>query len=91
MAWGLRVKSSEQVHLYGAGIYNFFQGYDQQCLQNEYCQDGVVNIEGENSSLYIYNLNTKAANSQISLDGVGLVSQADNRNGFCSTVTGFFA
>ena len=51
----------------------------------------MVSVEGNTSGLYIYNLNTKATTTMVKVDGVEVAHQADNRNGFCSTITGMLA
>ena len=89
MAWGLRVQSSTNIYVYGAGLYNFFQNYDQGCLTTESCQDSQLSIEGSTTALYVYNLNTKASTNMVAINGGGFALQADNRNGFCSTIAGF--
>jgi len=89
MAWGLRIVKSSDVYVYGAGIYNFFQSYDQACLKTEHCQDEIVSIEQSPSRVYIYNLNTKASDGMVSVDGKSVIKQADNRNSFCSTLAAF--
>jgi glucan 1,3-beta-glucosidase len=91
MAWGLRIQSSKNVYVYGAGLYNFFQNYDQSCLDSENCQESMVQIVGDTSSLYLYNLNTKAASNMIKVDGTIAAYQVDNRNTFCSNIAGFLA
>ena len=89
MAWGLRVKGSSDVFVYGAGLYNFFQNYDQGCLTGENCQEAMVEVDGQSNGVHVYNLNTKASTKMVTVDEVGVVYQADNRNTFCSTITGF--
>ena len=91
MAWGLMIQGSQNVFVYGAGLYNFFQNYDQGCLTGENCQDAMVDIDASCKNLFLYNLNTKATTSMISINEVGSALQADNRNTFCSTIAGFFA
>ncbi|KAI9279502.1 pectate lyase superfamily protein-domain-containing protein [Umbelopsis sp. AD052] len=90
MAWGLRALNSNNVFVYGAGLYNFFSNYDQTCLTTESCQDAMADLENSNSHLYVYNLNTKAATNMVwsSANGV-LAKQADNPNGFCQTINAF--
>jgi len=88
MAWGLNVVNSTGVFLYGAGLYNFFDNYNQKCLDTEDCQSSMVNI-GSNSGkqgVYFYNLNTKAAVNMVVANGQPVIAQKDNRSTFCSTV-----
>ena len=89
MAWGLRIVNSEDIFIYGAGLYNFFQNYNQDCLKSEHCQDNMLSIEKGHRNVHIFNLNTKASDAMVSVDGAAKVKQADNRALFCSTIVGF--
>ncbi|KAG2176475.1 hypothetical protein INT43_005715 [Umbelopsis isabellina] len=91
LAWGLRVVSSSDVYLYGAGLYNFFYNYDQTCLTTENCQDSMVDLEANTGNVYLYNLNTKAATNMVVSGTTSLAKQADNTNGFCQTINAFLA
>jgi glucan 1,3-beta-glucosidase len=91
LSWGLRAVKSSNVYLYGAGLYNFFNNYDQTCLDTESCQDGMVSLE-DNTNLYMYNVNTKASTNMVMAHNTQiLATQADNRNGFCQTINAFLA
>lgn len=37
-AWGVRVLDSQDVFIYGAGLYSFFENYDQTCVPLNNCQ-----------------------------------------------------
>lgn len=80
------VQNSENVYLYGGGLYNFFQNYDQGCLKSEHCQDTMVQLKNSNKNVYFYGLNTKAADTMVNIDGTPKVKQSDNRSTFCSTI-----
>lgn len=86
-AWGLRIIQSQDVLVYGAGLYSFFENYDQTCLQTESCQDNIVEV-GEGSRVSLYGLSTKASTNMVTTKG-GTVPQADNRDNFCSTLALF--
>jgi glucan 1,3-beta-glucosidase len=75
--------------MYGAGLYSFFENYSQVCLNTESCQDNMVSIEGNSTSLHLYGLSTKASTSMVTVDDSSEVQQIDNLNGFCSTVALF--
>ncbi|KAJ7168217.1 exo-beta-1,3-glucanase [Mycena crocata] len=85
MAWAVQIRSSNDIFIFGAGLYSFYSNYSQDCLQTRNCQNQILNIS--NSSVYIYSLATIASAFQISVDGKGIVDQKDNNNGFASTVT----
>ncbi|KAK3324791.1 hypothetical protein B0T19DRAFT_477630 [Cercophora scortea] len=56
-AWGLMVQASTNVHVMGAGLYNWFQEYVQPCVDTQDCQQRVVNITAS-ASVWVYNLYT---------------------------------
>lgn len=86
--WGLRVIDSSDVYVYGAGLYSFFDNYDQDCLATESCQDHIVSLE--NSDVQLFGLSTKAAVNMLTMDGVSKATDTDNRNNFCATL-GYFS
>ncbi|KAE9989438.1 hypothetical protein EG327_002671 [Venturia inaequalis] len=97
MAWGLRVVNSEDILIYGAGLYSFFDNYGQECLADENCQSNMVSIEGAVDNLSLFGLSTKAAVSMVSTstgytvgkgNAVGSVQipDTDNRSNFCATL-----
>ena len=86
MAYGLIIKNSENIYVYGAGLYNFFQNYDMGCIQSEDCQDTMASVEKSNRNVYIYNLITKSADTMVEVDGKTKVKQLDNRSIYCSTI-----
>lgn len=83
--WGVLVQNSQDVLVYGAGLYSFFDNYDQTCLATESCQTNMVNVINS-PSVSLYGLNTKAAVNMVSLDGASQALDADNRNGFTATI-----
>ena len=88
-SWGLRVVDSNDVFMYGAGLYSFFDNYSQTCLTTESCQENMVSVEGNGAGVYLYGLSTKASTNMVTLNGQSAVNQADNRNNFCSTIALF--
>lgn len=87
-AWGLRVFASSDIHVYGAGLYSFFDNYDQSCLATESCQENMVSVECS-SAVNLWALSTKASTNMVTVDGAGVVNQKDNRDNFCSTLALF--
>ena len=99
-AWGLRIVDSSDILIYGAGLYSFFQNYDQKCGAAQNCQNRMVSVEGTTSNLNLFGLSTKASVSMVSTAG-GYVSNnngqakavnsvdiadSDNRSNFCATL-----
>ncbi len=87
MSWGLRVVDSKDVLVYGAGLYSFFNNYDQTCLETESCQDNMVSVE--NSSVSLFGISTKATTNMLTVDGRSVALDFDNRNNFCATLAIF--
>jgi glucan 1,3-beta-glucosidase len=88
-AWGLRIVGSSSIHIYGAGLYSFFDNYAQTCLATESCQDHMVSVENCSGEVYLWGLSTKAATTMVTIDGKEAVPQIDNRSNFCSTIALF--
>lgn len=89
MSYAVRAVSCTNVYIYGAGMYNFFNNYNQTCLATEDCQTSMVDLEN-NSALYMYNINTKAAVNMVVQDNTKVLAlSADNSNGFCQTINAF--
>lgn len=91
-SWGLRLVNSSAIHVYGAGLYSFFDNYDQSCLATESCQENIFSVE-QSRDIHVFGLNTKASERMVMVDHgddgreeIVVVPQGENRNGFCSTV-----
>ena len=87
-AWGLRVVDSDNIFVYGAGLYSFFDNYSQVCLDTASCQDNMVSIESS-TGIHMYGLSTKAAVNMVTLDGQSAALDKDNRNNFCAAISYF--
>ncbi|MCJ1274617.1 hypothetical protein MMC21_002414 [Puttea exsequens] len=87
-AWGLRIYASSDIFIYGAGLYSFFDNYEQSCLATESCQENMVSVECS-VDIYLWALSTKASTNMVTIDGTGTVPQSDNRDNFCSTIAFF--
>jgi hypothetical protein len=85
-AWGLRVVDSKSVLIYAAGMYNFFNGYDQACVQGNNCQQNMISLE--NSQVAMYAVTTKAAVNMIKDTAFPnrAVLDASHRNNFGATL-----
>ncbi|KAJ6522087.1 glycoside hydrolase family 55 protein [Mycena vulgaris] len=87
-AWGLVITRSFNMFVYGAGLYSFFQTYGQACVPNRNCQNSMVLVDRESTAVYIYQLTTAGSTNMISYPGnTSVAVQADNVNGFASTLT----
>ncbi|KAJ6557609.1 pectate lyase superfamily protein-domain-containing protein [Mycena capillaripes] len=82
-SWGLVITSSSNVFVYGAGLYSFFQA----CVPNRNCQDSMVLVDQQSAGIYIYQLTTAGSTNMLSYPNASIAKQADNINGFASTLT----
>ncbi|OAL33190.1 hypothetical protein AYO20_07507 [Fonsecaea nubica] len=84
-AWGLRIVDSSGLHMYGAGLYSFFDNYLQTCLDTESCQENMVDIQCS-SNLSLYGLTTKASVNMVNVDGTPEALGQDHVNLFGQTL-----
>lgn len=80
-AYGLRILDTQQMTIYGAGLYSFFQNYDGTCSgypTPANCQADIFSIEGSTSDLKVFMLSTIGAVNQVVQDGVVLALASDN-------------
>lgn len=85
--WGLRIVDSNDVYVYGAGMYSFFDNYDQTCLETQDCQENMLSIES--STAHVYGLSTKASKNMVTMNGKSQALDSANRNNFCATLSYF--
>lgn len=85
-AWALTVTTSTNIIVFGAGLYSFFQNYNQSCLNTFNCQSQILDVD-TGSSVAVYSLSTIATSFQVSLNQQGIINQNGNRDGMASTVT----
>ncbi|TDL27296.1 exo-beta-1,3-glucanase [Rickenella mellea] len=84
--WALRILDSNNILIYGAGLYSFFQNYDTTCVSSNNCQTQLLDVD-TTSNVYIYSLSTVATTYQLSISETGVIEEASNANGFASTIT----
>lgn len=86
--YGLVIQNSTYVFNYGAGLYSFFNNYDSGCITTTNCQQYMVSIKNS-EAIYLFGLNTVAAQTLVEVDGVSLVPEGANVNTFCRTIALF--
>lgn len=67
-AWALRIISSQDILIYSAGLYSFFQNYDESCVDTETCQLRLIETS-YTEGLWLYNIFTKGGEQVVSPDG----------------------
>ena len=65
----------------GAGLYSFFQAFDQTCLDSNSCQDQLVTIDTA-STISVYSLSTVGVSNQLSVGNQAVIPASQNVNGF---------
>ena len=88
-AWGMHITDSQNILVYGAGIYSFFINYNASvCIRPDQinCQSDIVSVDTK-SSVSIYSLATVGTVNQVTLGNKPVARAVDNRNGFAQTVT----
>ncbi|KAF8900737.1 exo-beta-1,3-glucanase [Gymnopilus junonius] len=78
---------SENILIFGAGLYSFFVSYKQDCISTRNCQAQIADIDTGSTNINIFSLSTVASTYQLSVEGTGIIDQKDNIDGFASTVT----
>ena len=86
--WGLRVTDSQNVFMYGGGLYSFFEDYSQDCLLTEDCQQNMIDLQCS-FNVNLLGITTKASVNMINVNGQPAVKGANHRNGFGHTVALF--
>jgi glucan 1,3-beta-glucosidase len=86
--WGLRVTDSENIYMYGGGLYSFFEDYSQDCLATNDCQLNMIDLRCS-SNVNLLGLTTKATVNMVLVNGEVAVKGADHVNGFGNTVAIF--
>jgi glucan 1,3-beta-glucosidase len=83
-AYGLRILDSTGIHVYGAGLYSFFQNYNLSCSSDKapggarLCQNRIFSLEGSSSDVVIYTLNEVGTENMITIDRVDKARWNDN-------------
>jgi hypothetical protein len=78
MSWAAMFSHTTNVTIAGAGLYSWFDAYDQSvCVDVQNCQQRLIYDQEENGGLWIFNLVTIGAVEMISSSG-GAIETAKN-------------
>jgi hypothetical protein len=44
VAWAIVIQGSQNIFINGAGLYSWFQNYDESCVHTSNCQQRLINI-----------------------------------------------
>ncbi|KAK4141196.1 pectate lyase superfamily protein-domain-containing protein [Dichotomopilus funicola] len=67
-SWALRMVSSSNITIAGAGLYSWFQTYSQTCVDTQNCQLSLVQLKDNSGGIHLWNLITIGALKMISSD-----------------------
>jgi glucan 1,3-beta-glucosidase len=56
-AWALQIVSSDNIQITGAGLYSWFQDYDEACVDTQNCQQRLTSTTN-NGAIYLFNVYT---------------------------------
>jgi hypothetical protein len=73
------INGATNVHILGAGLYNWFQAYIQPCVDAQNCQRRVIDVK-ESGSIWMYNLYTIGTVEMLNLKGSDPITAKDNTN-----------
>ncbi|KAI9738277.1 MAG: hypothetical protein M1834_008775 [Cirrosporium novae-zelandiae] len=92
-ALGLRIYNSQNVFIYGAGLYSFFNDYSTTCSDApglENCQSEIFQVDGdETSDIWVYSLVTVGTTNMIDIEGTSYALYSDNLNVYPDTIAYF--
>ncbi|KAJ1549407.1 hypothetical protein HK405_004012 [Cladochytrium tenue] len=87
-AWGLRIVNSQDVLVYSAGLYSFFDDYTQTCITSNTCQTNIASVENS-TRVNLFALTTIGTTNLVTLDGVGVAPASANTDVYGSTLIRF--
>jgi glucan 1,3-beta-glucosidase len=88
-AWGMRVLSSANISVYGAGFYSFFNTYNDTCSARNAthdCQGRILSVSGDSENINFYDLSTVGTKVMVQENGTDLVASVSNKNTFADTL-----
>ncbi|KAH9934692.1 glycoside hydrolase family 55 protein [Fomitopsis serialis] len=86
-AWGLSIQSSTDITVFGAGLYSFFQDYNQICLDTTTCQTQIVNVDSSSTGISVYSLSTVGVVNSLSVVSAPVIAAIGNVDGIQNTIT----
>lgn len=89
MGWAMRIINSTNVVVYGAGLYSFFNNYNDSCANNrspEYCQERTLSVEGQLDGTKILGLSTVGTRVMVVRDGRDVIEAGPNNSTFADTL-----
>jgi hypothetical protein len=76
-AWAVRVERSANITISGAGLYSWFNIYDQSCVDPRTCQKSLVNLKDNGKNVLFLNLITIGSQNMVTTKN-GQIDAASN-------------
>ncbi|KAF2464680.1 exo-beta 1,3 glucanase-like protein [Lindgomyces ingoldianus] len=89
---GLRILDSQNVLIYGAGLYSFFINNNSACSGADIangkriCQTRIFSVEGKSTNVLIYGLSTVGVEKLITIDGNDKATWSDTLSVYSDTI-----
>ncbi|KAK8029256.1 glucan 1-3-beta-glucosidase [Apiospora marii] len=86
MSWGMRILDSTNITVHGAGLYSFFQNFQQNCTDMYNCQERILEVQNS-QDVTIFNMFTLGTeNVALGIDGTA-IRQNDTQSGRTTEVS----
>ena len=85
-AWALRVIDSSNIYIHGAGMYSFFNNYDQTCVGTFDCQERLMEVKGS-TDVVMFNIFTLGAIQAATGAFQSSIKQKDAQSGFTTEIS----
>lgn len=92
-SWAMRILSSRNIVVHGAGLYSFFKNYDHTCSREnstQSCQERAMTVHDSSKNVKFLGLSTVGARIMIQQDGIDLVPASPNNSTFADTLALFY-
>ena len=86
MAWAVHVANSQDILIYGAGTYSFFEFWNATCSGSNSCQTQIFDIQS-GSGVYVYSLATVGVRYMLSVNEQGLIESLYNGDGYAPCIS----
>lgn len=88
-AWAMRIFGSTAVVVYGAGLYSFFDTYNDSCAARNStvdCQGRILSVDGKSQGIKFLGLNTLGSRIMVQQDGIERVPAVINNSSFADSL-----
>ncbi|KAK8059107.1 glucan 1-3-beta-glucosidase [Apiospora saccharicola] len=85
-SWGMRILDSKNITVHGAGLYSFFQNFQQNCTNAHNCQESILEVQNSHD-VAIFNIFTVGTeNVALGINDTA-IRQNDTQSGYTTEVS----